>query len=163
MIQHRGLLNHLWAKVGDLGLTAADCVAQTAPQTFDISLWQLLAPLLVGGRVHVVERAASLDPERLIAEVGAAGVSVFQTVPSMLGAMLRDAGLEARRPPPPRARPRLAAGFPGDPPAQRLRPHRVLGRRHSRAGRRRGRGGGPGVDRRPVLNTRIYVLDPRLA
>ena len=50
MIEQRGLLNHLLSKISDLNLSAADVVAQTAPQTFVISLWQFLAPLLVGAR-----------------------------------------------------------------------------------------------------------------
>ena len=48
MVQQRGMINHLYAKVGDLGLGAHDVVAQTASQSFDISVWQFLAPLVVG-------------------------------------------------------------------------------------------------------------------
>ncbi|MEO6196445.1 MAG: non-ribosomal peptide synthase/polyketide synthase [Thermoanaerobaculia bacterium] len=97
MLEHRGMLNHLWAKVEDLGISGADRVAQTASQCFDISVWQLLAPLLVGGRVHIVDPAVSLEPERLLAEILAGEVSIFQTVPSMLRSMLYDAGLRERR------------------------------------------------------------------
>ena len=48
MIEHRGMLNHLYAKITALNLTANDTVAHTASQCFDISVWQFLAPLLVG-------------------------------------------------------------------------------------------------------------------
>src|SRR5262249_32812983 len=50
MCEHAGMLNHLCAKIHDLGIGEQDVVAQTAPQCFDISLWQLLSPLLVGGQ-----------------------------------------------------------------------------------------------------------------
>ena len=52
MCEHAGLLNHLTAKIDDLGVGPARgaVVAQTAPQVFDISLWQLVSALLVGGR-----------------------------------------------------------------------------------------------------------------
>src|SRR5262249_53285647 len=53
MIEHHSMLNHLQAKVVDLGLTASDRVAQTAAPTFDISIWQFLAVLLVGGSVAI--------------------------------------------------------------------------------------------------------------
>lgn len=43
MCEHAGMLNHLHAKLDDLGIGEGDVVAQTAPQCFDISLWQLLA------------------------------------------------------------------------------------------------------------------------
>lgn len=99
MVEHRGMLNHLLAKVQDLGLTDADTVAQTASLAFDISVWQCFAALLVGGRVHVVPDGVSQDPRRLLAAVDADGISVLEVVPSMLRAMnetLADAG--ARRP-----------------------------------------------------------------
>src|SRR5262249_36870670 len=62
MIEHRGMVNHLYAKIEDLKLTGADAVAQTASQCFDISVWQSLAPLLVGGRVHILSDEITHDP-----------------------------------------------------------------------------------------------------
>jgi amino acid adenylation domain-containing protein len=90
MVEHRGMLNHLGAKVDDLVLTAADVVAQTASQTFDISIWQFLAALLVGGRVHIVSDEVAHDPTLLLDEVERAGVSVLETVPSLLRALLDE-------------------------------------------------------------------------
>lgn len=95
MVEHRGMLNHLLAKVRDLGLTEADIVAQTASLAFDISVWQCFAALLVGGRVQVVPDGVAQDPRRLAAAVAANGISVLEVVPSMLRAMnetLADAG-----------------------------------------------------------------------
>ncbi|HSN96834.1 MAG TPA: amino acid adenylation domain-containing protein, partial [Candidatus Nanopelagicales bacterium] len=94
MVEHGGMLNHLLAKVHDLGLGAADTIAETAPQCFDISVWQFLAALLVGGRVHIVDEAVAIDPARLIGEVEAQGVSILEVVPSLFGMMLEH--LEAR-------------------------------------------------------------------
>ena len=56
MCEHAGMLNHLFAKIGDLGIGAGQVVAQTAPQCFDISLWQLVSALLAGGRTLLVEQ-----------------------------------------------------------------------------------------------------------
>lgn len=50
-------------------LSPADRVAQTAPQSFDIHIWQLLAPLLAGARVEVIPDAIVRDPARLVAEL----------------------------------------------------------------------------------------------
>jgi non-ribosomal peptide synthetase component F len=88
MIEHRGLLNHLCAKIQDLGLTSADVVAQNASQSFDISVWQCLAALLVGGQVFVIEDDIAHDPILLPKEVDRARVTIFETVPTMLRAML---------------------------------------------------------------------------
>ena len=91
MITHRGMLNHLFVKIRDLDLSAGDTVAQTASHTFDISVWQLLAALLVGGRVHVFEDAIAHDPPQLLAAVARHGVTVLETVPSLLRSMLGEA------------------------------------------------------------------------
>jgi amino acid adenylation domain-containing protein len=99
MVEQRGMLNHLLAKVRDLGLTDADAVAETASLAFDISVWQCFAALLAGGRVHVLPEGVAQDPGRLLAAVEAGRISVLEVVPSLLRAMnevLADAG--ARRP-----------------------------------------------------------------
>jgi amino acid adenylation domain-containing protein len=88
MVEHRGMLNHLYAKIGDLRLTSKDIVAQTASQSFDISVWQFLAALVVGGRVHVISDEAARDPSRLLAAVERQRISILETVPSMLQMIL---------------------------------------------------------------------------
>ena len=66
MVEHRGMLNHLHAKLQDLKLTAADAVAQTASQCFDISVWQFLVALLVGGRTRIFPDEVAHVPARLL-------------------------------------------------------------------------------------------------
>lgn len=84
MCEHRGLLNHLFAKIDDLRIDEGSVVAQTAPQCFDISLWQLIAALLVGGRTLVVEQETILDAGRFIDKIVDAKVNIVQVVPSYL-------------------------------------------------------------------------------
>src|SRR5881296_3043373 len=84
MCEHAGLLNHLFAKIDDLKIGAGDVVAQTAPQCFDISLWQLVSALLVGGRTLVVEQETILDAKRFIDKIVEGRVAVVQVVPSYL-------------------------------------------------------------------------------
>lgn len=88
MVEHRGMLNHLWGKVTTLRLTAADVIAQTASQCFDISVWQFLAPLLCGGRVCIIPDDIAHDPARLLRHVDTAGVTILETVPALLQGML---------------------------------------------------------------------------
>jgi amino acid adenylation domain-containing protein len=88
MVDHDGMLNHLYAKINDLKVNSGDIVAQTAPLSFDISIWQLLTSFLVGGRVHIVDGEVSRDPLRLLAEVERYAISVLEVVPSMLREML---------------------------------------------------------------------------
>jgi amino acid adenylation domain-containing protein len=91
MVEQRGMLNHLYAKISDLRIDETDVLAQNASQCFDISVWQMLAPLLVGGRVHVAGDEAAYDAQALVAEVEREGVTLLEVVPSLLGAML-DSG-----------------------------------------------------------------------
>jgi amino acid adenylation domain-containing protein len=92
MVEDGGMLNHLHAKIRDLGLTELDVVAQTASQCFDISVWQFLAPLLVGGRVDVLADDVAHDPLALVRAVAASGITVIETVPSLLRMMLEETG-----------------------------------------------------------------------
>ncbi|WP_438043180.1 amino acid adenylation domain-containing protein [Sorangium sp. So ce128] len=98
MVEHRGMLNHLFAKVQDLELTAEDCVAETASQCFDISVWQFLVALLLGGRVHILGEEVVRDPARLLAAIEEHGISIVELVPSMLRAVLAEARSMARAP-----------------------------------------------------------------
>lgn len=84
VLTHQGLMNHLWAKVCDLSLSANDCVAQTASQSFDISLWQFLAPLAVGGCVQILPDDIAHDPELLAQFLGQGTLSILEVVPSFL-------------------------------------------------------------------------------
>ncbi|HEV7514955.1 MAG TPA: amino acid adenylation domain-containing protein, partial [Thermoanaerobaculia bacterium] len=90
MVEQRGMLNHLLAKVRDLGLDATDRVAQNAAPTFDISVWQFLAALLVGGVVEVIPDELASDPACLLAEVDRRRVTVLETVPSLLASVLAE-------------------------------------------------------------------------
>ena len=92
MCEHAGMLNHLYAKIDDLEIGpengAAQVVAQTAPQCFDISLWQLVSALLVGGRTLLVEQEVILDAQRFVDKIVDGRVAVLQVVPSYLEVVL---------------------------------------------------------------------------
>ncbi len=92
MIEHWGMLNHLYAKIHALNLEEEDIVAQTASQCFDISVWQFLAALLVGGRVHIFADNVVLNPFQLIQLFETHAISIFETVPSLLEVLLDAAG-----------------------------------------------------------------------
>ncbi|MFE4412486.1 amino acid adenylation domain-containing protein [Streptomyces sp. NPDC056821] len=84
MVHHRGMVNHLLAKIEDLELTDADSVVANAPLTFDISVWQMLAGLVAGGRVRLVGEDTALDPQALFGRVADERITVLEVVPSLL-------------------------------------------------------------------------------
>lgn len=88
MIEQRGLFNHLLSKISDLDLSASDVVAQTSPQSFVISIWQFLAPLMVGARVHICSDDEMRDPALLMGTILREGITILQIVPSLLREIL---------------------------------------------------------------------------
>ncbi|MEM8531147.1 MAG: amino acid adenylation domain-containing protein, partial [Chloroflexota bacterium] len=85
MLTHEGMLNHLFAKIQDLDLQHTDVVAQTAPQCFDISVWQFLAALLVGARVHILPDTIA---HSLLTELPEHHITILETVPALLRTLL---------------------------------------------------------------------------
>ncbi|MFI5776150.1 amino acid adenylation domain-containing protein [Nocardia sp. NPDC051570] len=176
MVHRGGMLNHLLAKIEDLGLTAADRLVQNAPVTFDVSVWQMLAPLLVGGTVRVVSRELAADPEALFEVVAAEHLTVLEVVPTLLRAALDSWEVERFTPSVPTLRELVVTGealpaelchrwwslYPGIPLVNAYGPtecsddvtHAVL-RAGEPIGARVPIGG-------PVRNTRLYVLDNAL-
>ncbi|WP_439854944.1 non-ribosomal peptide synthetase [Pseudomonas yamanorum] len=88
MVEQRGMLNNQLSKVPYLQLTEKDVIAQTASQSFDISVWQFLAAPLFGARVDIVPNAIAHDPQGLLAHVQAQGITVLESVPSLIQGML---------------------------------------------------------------------------
>jgi len=88
LIPHQGLSNHLLAVIDLYGLGNDDVLAFNAPLTFDVSVWQTLTMLAVGGRVHIVDEDTSRDPLALLHDVAEHGVTILQIVPAVLRAVL---------------------------------------------------------------------------
>ena len=88
MVEQRGMLNNQLSKVPYLALSEADVIAQTASQSFDISVWQFLAAPLFGARVDVVPNAIAHDPQGLLGHVQQQGITVLESVPSLIQGML---------------------------------------------------------------------------
>jgi amino acid adenylation domain-containing protein len=89
MIEQRGLFNHLLSKIADLELSASDVIAQTSPQSFVIAVWQFLAALMVGGRVHICADEEARDPALLMQEISRERITVLEVVPALLREILR--------------------------------------------------------------------------
>ncbi|WP_129933703.1 MULTISPECIES: non-ribosomal peptide synthetase [unclassified Pseudomonas] len=88
MVEQRGMLNNQLSKVPYLALSEQDVIAQTASQSFDISVWQFLAAPLFGAKVEIVPNAIAHDPQGLLAHVQATGITVLESVPSLIQGML---------------------------------------------------------------------------
>ncbi|MFI5557872.1 amino acid adenylation domain-containing protein [Amycolatopsis japonica] len=96
--EHAGMLNHLLAKVDTFKLGPGTVVAQTASQCFDISLWQALAPLIVGGTTVIIDPELMLDVSEFLRLLAAENVGVLQFVPSYLDVIVTSLELGDRVP-----------------------------------------------------------------
>lgn len=89
VVEHGGMINHLLAKVDLLQHTGNTTVAQTASQGFDISIWQLLMPLLNGGSTVIYSQELMLEPASFVTALRADHVTVLEVVPSYLQVLLQ--------------------------------------------------------------------------
>ncbi|QES55688.1 hypothetical protein DEJ51_17165 [Streptomyces venezuelae] len=96
MVADGGMDNHLAAKTADLGLGPADVIGLTAPLSFDISVWQTLIALTVGGRTAVASPRNISEPAELVAWVRRHGVTVLEIVPSFLAVLTAQLDDELR-------------------------------------------------------------------
>jgi amino acid adenylation domain-containing protein len=99
MVEHRGMVNHVLAKLSDLDMSEESVLAQNGPQSFDIVVWQCLAPFVQGGRVVVLPNDVAENPAELLKEVARRGITVLQLVPSMIRAVLEEASNRDGGPP----------------------------------------------------------------
>ena len=90
LVEQGGMLNNQLSKVPYLGLDEHDVIAQTASQSFDISVWQFLTAALCGARVDIVPQVITQEPAALLAHVREAGISVLESVPSLIQGLLDE-------------------------------------------------------------------------
>ncbi|MFI5496359.1 amino acid adenylation domain-containing protein [Actinoplanes sp. NPDC051859] len=88
MNEHRAVLNRLLWHHDTLGLAPGERVLQKTPIGFDVSVWELFWPLLVGGTVSLAAPGAHRDPDRLVEAITHAGATIIHFVPSMLALFL---------------------------------------------------------------------------
>ena len=88
MVEHRGMVNHIFSKIADCGLGAQDVVAQLSHQCFDVMVWQMLAPLLAGGAVSIIGEPQALHPLDTMMAIEATGVTVVEMVPVFIAGTL---------------------------------------------------------------------------
>ena len=97
-VAHGNLVHTLLGSVETFDFKAADAMPCLAAMSFDISLFEVLNPLLTGGRLLLVSREEVLDLEALLAHLD--GVTIFHAVPSLLrqivGHLKQEPGNEGR-------------------------------------------------------------------
>lgn len=82
LVPHAALSNFLGAMRERPGIAAADAVLSVTSMSFDISVLEVLVPLVVGARTIVATREDAMDGVRLAALIRSSGATVVQSTPS---------------------------------------------------------------------------------
>ncbi|HEX2091416.1 MAG TPA: amino acid adenylation domain-containing protein, partial [Longimicrobiaceae bacterium] len=96
MVEHAQLTHTLSASLDVLDFAAGDVVGALASVAFDISLLELVAPLLAGAAVRIVAREVVRDPEELVR--ACADVTVLHAVPALMRQVVETARAEPALP-----------------------------------------------------------------
>ncbi|KVP94093.1 hypothetical protein WJ96_13125 [Burkholderia ubonensis] len=84
LVAHRALDSRIDWMIDRLALGRDDVFVQKTIWTFDVSLWEILAPLALGAKAVCVEAGRERFPEAVAAAIVAHGVTVAHFVPSVM-------------------------------------------------------------------------------
>ncbi|MFL6193141.1 MAG: amino acid adenylation domain-containing protein, partial [Thermoanaerobaculia bacterium] len=91
---HRGIVNRILWMQQEYGLTPEDRVLQKTPFSFDVSVWELFWPLIVGARLVVARPGGHQEPAYLVETVRREEITTLHFVPSMLQVFVEQPGAE---------------------------------------------------------------------
>ncbi|MFE3542443.1 amino acid adenylation domain-containing protein [Nocardia sp. NPDC059177] len=91
-VSHGAIVNQLLWKTERFGLGRADSVLLKTAATFDLSVWEFWSAAVCGGRLVIATADGHRDPAYLLGMLTRQAVSTLHVVPSMLDALLTEAG-----------------------------------------------------------------------
>lgn len=87
MLQHKGIVNHIYSKIELLGLDENSKICHTSKMYFVGGIWQSWAPLFLGGKVVLTTLEELQNIPLLIDKALANAVTVLEVIPSQLNAL----------------------------------------------------------------------------
>jgi amino acid adenylation domain-containing protein/non-ribosomal peptide synthase protein (TIGR01720 family) len=84
MVEHIGMLNNIANKIIDFEIDARSRVAQTASQSFDISVWQMFIALTQGATTFIYDDRTINDIGRFVSRLETDGITLVEMVPTYL-------------------------------------------------------------------------------
>jgi amino acid adenylation domain-containing protein len=95
MVHHRAAVNRIRWMMHALEVGPGDRVLQKTSIGFDVSVWELLMPLMAGGRLVFAAPRAHRDPVEIAKVMSAERVTLVHFVPAMLGVFLEQEPIPA--------------------------------------------------------------------
>ncbi len=170
MASHRAITNHLLWRQETYPLSTSDRFLHKASSSFDISVWEIMAPLTSGARLVLAAAGGQGDSAYLVRAIAEQQVTMAHFGPPMLRAFLEEPGVEECR----SLRHVFCGGEPLTPELAELFFSRLGARLHQQYGPTEATVDvtvwecAPGERReripigRPIGNARTYVLDADL-
>ncbi len=93
MIPHSAIVNHMRWMRRAFPWSGKDVVLQKTPFSFDASVWEFQAPLMLGGELVMAEPGGQADAVYLVRTIIERSVTTLQVVPSLLRLLLEEPGL----------------------------------------------------------------------
>ena len=81
-VEHRALANFLRSMAKTPGFEASDVLLAVTTLSFDISILEMLLPLVCGGRIIIASRDTAVDSQELADAIAGSGVTVMQATPA---------------------------------------------------------------------------------
>ncbi|WP_328497922.1 amino acid adenylation domain-containing protein [Streptomyces sp. NBC_00414] len=88
LVPHSAVVNRLKWQQSRFPIGTGDRVLHKTPSTFDVSVWELFWPLMVGGTLVIARPEGHKDPEYLAELIRTEGIGTAHFVPSMLDPFL---------------------------------------------------------------------------
>jgi amino acid adenylation domain-containing protein len=88
MVEHQGMINHIYSKITDLGIDENSVIAQTASHCFDISVWQFLSALLTGGTTVIYSNDLVVNTQEFLTRLMDDKITILEVVPSFLEVLI---------------------------------------------------------------------------
>ncbi|HEX5751715.1 MAG TPA: amino acid adenylation domain-containing protein, partial [Archangium sp.] len=93
-VAHRAAVNHLHWRQREFPMSPQDAFLQKASFSFDISVWEMFAPLLAGARLVLARPGGQRDPEYLVRMVMRHGITHLHFGPAPLSVFLQTPDVE---------------------------------------------------------------------
>jgi len=90
VITHRAICNHIRWMQDDYPMGPEDALLQKTPISFDPSVWEFFAPLVVGGRLVMAQPYGHMDPRYLARVIQQERVTILRVVPTLLRMLLDE-------------------------------------------------------------------------
>ena len=84
MVRHDGAVNHIYAQFDTLNFNHDTAFLQSAPSSADISVWQFIAPLLIGGKTVIIDLETICNPIALLNVIRCQDVTLIELVPAVM-------------------------------------------------------------------------------